>query len=439
MTQIEKRLCLGLFTVVIGTFILPSLCRGMDEPSRLSSIIETYKEGLPKMRMEDGTSAATDIAAFLADLIPKKSRSKITVGEEEYLPGQADVEKKLSMLIEDNKKIIFFLYGFPFKSRNLEKKCLGIDPDLGDVIALVTLQNICSEVKKRYPPGAECLVISDGPHTCDALGVPEEEVNEYLKNLSSIASKIGGDVTVKSITEVKGMPTFGKTSKEVAPIVRTLAPYKGERDTMKEGFIVFAKEELKGKYYSDRIQKKVESDLDLSELLSQHKSFENLPDSLQVSLLEKPLSLSILMDRFKMAKAHEKNRKVQNGIKELEKDINLHLSRKKNDTKKEMQTSVGTFLIEDTFCFAQYFAKYYPGYHEYFRLSINLNGFTSMTGKIPFSLLTGEEGTPWHMTPVYDSKSKAVRLMKRDKLPKGAILRMEKFACQEIKWFEVIS
>jgi len=54
------------------------------------------------------------------------------------------------------------LPAFPAKSINRVDKVLGTMPDLGEELALDRLSDLCSKIKKIYPPGAMVLIATDG-------------------------------------------------------------------------------------------------------------------------------------------------------------------------------------------------------------------------------------------------------------------------------------
>jgi len=79
----------------------------------------------------------------------------------------------------------FILPAFPAKSPN-PSKVLGPLPDLGEAIALQTLQSICDEIKSIYAPGAQVIICSDGRIFSELVGVSDEVISVYVAQIQSM-------------------------------------------------------------------------------------------------------------------------------------------------------------------------------------------------------------------------------------------------------------
>jgi len=64
--------------------------------------------------------------------------------------------------IQKDAPIRMVLPAFPFKSPNRKGKVLGALPDLGEEIALASLQGFCNGIGQVYQHGAEITIASDG-------------------------------------------------------------------------------------------------------------------------------------------------------------------------------------------------------------------------------------------------------------------------------------
>ncbi len=84
----------------------------------------------------------------------------------------------------------FILPAFPAKSPNASK-VLGQLPDLGEEIALHTLQSICDEIKSIYTPGAQVIICSDGRIFAELVGVSDEAISNYVAGIQSMIDKHG--------------------------------------------------------------------------------------------------------------------------------------------------------------------------------------------------------------------------------------------------------
>ncbi|MGE4232014.1 MAG: L-tyrosine/L-tryptophan isonitrile synthase family protein [Bacteriovoracia bacterium] len=95
--------------------------------------------------------------------------------------------QRIQEFISKNEPIHFVLPAFPAKSPNL-KKVIGKLPDLGEVVALRFLNEICNEIKTLYSAGAKITICSDGRVFNDLLRVRDDDVSAYTKEISKIIS-----------------------------------------------------------------------------------------------------------------------------------------------------------------------------------------------------------------------------------------------------------
>lgn len=86
--------------------------------------------------------------------------------------------------------VTFVLPAFPGKSPNLAK-VLGPLPDMAERRALKFLQRLCDRIQKSYAPGARVILCSDGRVFSDVVGMRDEDVTAYQKELSNIISEAG--------------------------------------------------------------------------------------------------------------------------------------------------------------------------------------------------------------------------------------------------------
>ncbi|MFC4376050.1 L-tyrosine/L-tryptophan isonitrile synthase family protein [Nocardia halotolerans] len=93
--------------------------------------------------------------------------------------------------IETNKPIHFVIPAFPAKSRN-HRKTLGRLPDLGERLALESMQGFCEQISAVYAPGAVVTICSDGHVFSDVLGIPDEHIDDYSAELTRIMRSSGG-------------------------------------------------------------------------------------------------------------------------------------------------------------------------------------------------------------------------------------------------------
>lgn len=94
----------------------------------------------------------------------------------------------ISHFVAANQPIHFVLPAFPAKSPN-PNKTLGPLPDLGEEIALQTLQTLCNEIQAIYPPGASVTICSDGRIFSTLVEVADETITAYVAQLRTILAE----------------------------------------------------------------------------------------------------------------------------------------------------------------------------------------------------------------------------------------------------------
>ncbi len=104
-------------------------------------------------------------------------------GIEDYY--QIPIMKKIEAQMVQGKTLQFLLPAFPAKSPS-PKKTSGIHPDLGEVLALNNLNEMCKKISSLYAPGAEVIICSDGRIFSDVVMVSDEDIttySEWIKNI----------------------------------------------------------------------------------------------------------------------------------------------------------------------------------------------------------------------------------------------------------------
>ena len=120
-----------------------------------------------------------------ADSIINLFKNYLVLGQDdEFEPtGRDFIHSKLHDFLENNEKIQFILPGFPCKSPNKVGKTFGISPDMGEVLALERLDNLCEDINAIHGAGCELTILCDGTTFSDIVGVPEKEKNDYKSSL----------------------------------------------------------------------------------------------------------------------------------------------------------------------------------------------------------------------------------------------------------------
>jgi L-tyrosine isonitrile synthase len=90
------------------------------------------------------------------------------------------------------RPVICVLPGFPAKSPS-PRKVLGVRPDMSEEQGLGYLHRLCSRLTELYPPGVEVVICSDGRAFSDVVGVSDQHVEIYRRELESMIARLGFD------------------------------------------------------------------------------------------------------------------------------------------------------------------------------------------------------------------------------------------------------
>ena len=97
---------------------------------------------------------------------------------------------KVLKAVQNGEKIRFVLPAFPGKSPN-KAKVLGVLPDMAEKEALKFLNNLCDRIKTHYSHGAEIIICSDGRVFNDIVGIRDEDLTAYQKEIGQLIKKMG--------------------------------------------------------------------------------------------------------------------------------------------------------------------------------------------------------------------------------------------------------
>ncbi|MGW1197823.1 L-tyrosine/L-tryptophan isonitrile synthase family protein [Streptomyces sp. NPDC002536] len=144
--------------------------------------------------------------------------------------------------MESGRRIDFVLPAFPTKSPN-PAKVLGPLPDLAEELALRFLNELCERISEIYPPGAAITICSDGRVFNDLLGVSDENVTAYARELDRMITRIGaghleqftlddvysgaGHEEMRTMLSTAYAPTLDELRAEVRAGGAPLAMYRG--------------------------------------------------------------------------------------------------------------------------------------------------------------------------------------------------------------------
>lgn len=109
----------------------------------------------------------------------------------------------------------FILPAFPAKSPN-QNKVLGELPDLGEEIALNTLEDLCREIGSVYPPGAIITICSDGRIFSELVGVTDEQVTRYVDRIKQMIDRLElTQIRIVNLEDLIGGGSFNELRERV--------------------------------------------------------------------------------------------------------------------------------------------------------------------------------------------------------------------------------
>ncbi|MFB9903258.1 L-tyrosine/L-tryptophan isonitrile synthase family protein [Allokutzneria oryzae] len=100
--------------------------------------------------------------------------------------------RKITAAMATGREIQLVLPAFPAKSPNRAKTISHL-PDMAERVALEFLQSLCDRIERLYPPGARFVICSDGRVFGDLIGVPDEAVTAYRRELVAMIDQIGAE------------------------------------------------------------------------------------------------------------------------------------------------------------------------------------------------------------------------------------------------------
>ena len=103
--------------------------------------------------------------------------------------GRGRLLVKISSILQSGSDLELVIPAFPMKSPSPDK-VLGAGPDLGEVLALAKLEALASDIAQIYPR-THLAIISDGVVYQDLVGVSEEHVIQYGKDVRALALEHG--------------------------------------------------------------------------------------------------------------------------------------------------------------------------------------------------------------------------------------------------------
>ncbi|MGQ3887894.1 L-tyrosine/L-tryptophan isonitrile synthase family protein [Legionella sp. CNM-1927-20] len=95
---------------------------------------------------------------------------------------------KVSQAIKMEQPLTLILPAFPAKSAN-RQKTISSHPDLGEIMGLKNLNQLCHEIKQLHAPGVELIICSDGRVFNDLVLVTDADVDIYQQEVKLIITE----------------------------------------------------------------------------------------------------------------------------------------------------------------------------------------------------------------------------------------------------------
>ncbi|RFN52729.1 p-loop containing nucleoside triphosphate hydrolase [Fusarium flagelliforme] len=198
----------------------------MAVPSKLvaaDSVVEPSDSSQAETLPADGSvseqtevdSSVTDISSKILDVIFDYALNKFNDSKERLEAGRPKFLAVVSKFVTAGSRVDMCLPAFPFKSANKAYKVFGILPDKAEELALGRLNTMCARIKEIYPPGAQCIIISDGIVYNDLLSISDRDTWAYgqaLRKMSSAKFEYIGFSRIKDLIDFPMPPDM----KEIA-------------------------------------------------------------------------------------------------------------------------------------------------------------------------------------------------------------------------------
>ena len=125
-------------------------------------------------------------------------------------------------LLEQKKRLLFILPGFPFKDQNrfripYDASCV----DFSEISFLIRLHNLIQALYQVHPFGAEALILSDGHLYQDIFYIDSKDVDDYQWRLHDFRNKLNIQVDV-SIIDLKDLIERADEIGEVSKIIECI-------------------------------------------------------------------------------------------------------------------------------------------------------------------------------------------------------------------------
>ncbi|KAM0233020.1 hypothetical protein ACHAPO_007486 [Fusarium lateritium] len=167
-----------------------------SKPVQDSSVVERHDSSETETPRADGfvpeqTEVENHVSATsskILDIIFDYALNKFNDSKERLESGRPKFLAVIDKFVAAGTRVDMCLPAFPFKSANKAYKVFGILPDKAEEISLGRLNTMCVRIGEIYPPGAQCIIISDGIVYNDLLSISDRDTWAYGQALRKLAS-----------------------------------------------------------------------------------------------------------------------------------------------------------------------------------------------------------------------------------------------------------
>lgn len=168
--------------------------RTLDAPALCRFLARAKPRRRTRPPAQDGSDP---VKAILSVLLSSRYRkgSLAAMDAEGFVSRHRD---RVAARVAAHEPVQLTLVGFPFKVPNPLKVGERTLPDLAEVAALTTLEQLHLDVQQVYPPGIQVVILHDGAYIANSFGVPRDETYEYTEYFGLLLRATGTDAFIRS-------------------------------------------------------------------------------------------------------------------------------------------------------------------------------------------------------------------------------------------------
>jgi pyoverdine/dityrosine biosynthesis protein Dit1 len=344
------------YIVSVGIMVFSSYFSCIS--SQLPGFLQKYCEKIPHLQQYEGCVLSNEekahtIVDYLCLFFQKKQSLVIE--------GCEVLANRIKCLMQEEKPLLITIKGFPFKSTNHEKQCLSSHADIGDYIALMTLDIIVQNIGLLYPQ-VHCKIFSDGLafRVCEH-DAPDEEILEYHDELNGLAHTFFPHVSFVSWKVSENINSYEHLQSMVSTV---LLPDDSLNEKSLKEMSIFILEEFNCVYWRNIF----------------------------------------------LQQAHKKYCE-EHAIQEKQKIKEQNMNAIRNALTKEKAQSIAIELSQKVKQFSLFF-KSLPEYRDCINLCIhssNKDKIDIAASSLPINLMYGHCGSPWYNAVVVDEERQELK------------------------------